>query len=188
MYQSDRGSYRKQESLARQFSHSCLGQIVITAAITAVILLLAYITRPSSAKMEADIRDDIRQCIEERDSLNNDWIDDIVSNAGYIFTTADSLSEDDEMMNAFNKYNYLRYYYHPFFATVYLHNNLLPEGKRCGLGIFGVVIPMLNYNDLLLNDELMRADTLNQRLIDVNIEGEYLGENPGLAPYRFRGE
>jgi hypothetical protein len=138
--------------------------------------------------MESETRDNIRQCIEVRDSLNNDWIDDMVDNTGYIFTHADSLKEGDDLMRRFDKYNQLKYYYHSLYSTVYMHNNLNPQGGCCGLGIFGIVIPMLNYNDFLLSEELMRSDTLNQRLIEVNFENEYIGDNPGLEPYRFRGE
>ena len=187
MYQTDRGSYRKKETLTHEFTHSCLGQLIIATCIIGILILLAWLTRPSSETMESEMRDDIRQCIEERDSLSNVWIDDIVANTRYIFTHADSLKEGDDLMKAFDKYNLLDYYYHPLYSTVTLRNNLRPEGKRCGLGIFGIVIPMLNYNDILLNEELMRSDTLNQRLIHYD-DGEYLGDNPGLGPYRFRGE
>ena len=187
MNQTPRGNFRKKESLAQQFRHSCMGQIIIFAAIFGAVSLLAYLTRPSEETVRDTIRDDIRQCIEEHDSLSNDWIDDIVSNAAYMFTTAKENKVTDTLMMAFDKYNLLEYYHHPCYSTVYLRNNFHPESKRCGLGIFGVVIPMLNYNDLLLSDELMQADTLNQRLIN-DTDGDYFGENPGLEPYRFRGE
>lgn len=188
MYQSDRGSYRKKETLGQQFRHSCLGQIIITAAILGLIMLVAYVTRPSGNTTESEMRDDIRQCIEGRDSLNNDWIDDVVANVGYMFSHADSLKDNAPEMRAFDKYNKVEYFYHPLYSSVYMRNNYIPQGKRIGVGLFGVVIPMLNYNDLLLNEELMRTDTLNQRLINVNVDSEYLGENPGLEPFRFRGE
>jgi hypothetical protein len=30
-----------------------------------------------------------------------------------------------------------------------LHNNFKPEGIRAGIGIFGIVIPTVNFNDFL---------------------------------------
>ena len=188
MYQNNRGSYRKKETLTQQFLHSCLGQLIIATGIIGAVLIVAHITRPSISTMETEMRDNVRQCIEERDSLSNDWIDDIVSNIGYIFTHADTLQENNDMMKQFDKWNKLQYNQGAFITTVNLRNNLLPEGKRCGMGLFGLVVPMLNYNDLLLNEELMRSDTLNQRLININTDGDYLGDNPGLEPYRFQGE
>jgi len=186
MYQNDRGSYRKQETISHKFTHSCLGQLIIGAAIVGCLLLLATLTCPSRETMESEIKDDIKQCILEGDSLRNDWIDDVVANAGYIFTKTET-DIDSELEKNFVKYNQLKFYEHTFFSTVYLHNNLNTQGKRCGMGIFGIVFPMINYNDLLLHDERMQNDTINQRLI-MESDGEYFGENPGLEPYRYKGE
>ena len=171
MYQTDRGSYRKKETLSQQFRHSCLGQIIIGAVTIAILLILSAILNPSEETMNAEMRDNVHQCIIEKDSLNNDWIDDIVDNSSYIFTSADTTKEL-EMMQAFDTYNKLKHYSHTFFSTVYLHNNMLPQGKRCGVGIFGVVIPMLNYNDLLLQDELMQSDTINQKIFIIKDNDE----------------
>ena len=90
MYQKDHGSYRNKESLLAEFQHSCLGRVVISAAILAVIAIIAIITCPSEETMYEEMNDNIRQCIEEKDSLAIDWIDDAINNVGYIFTTADT--------------------------------------------------------------------------------------------------
>ena len=67
MYKSNRGSYRKQESLIKEFSNSCLGRAVIGVAIMIVLAIVALITNPSAETMQAEMRDNIRQCIQEND-------------------------------------------------------------------------------------------------------------------------
>lgn len=187
MYQTDRGSYRTQESIARKFRNSCFGQIIIVVVTIGILLLIAMLTKPSDKTMKAEMDDNILQCIEERDSLNRDWLDDVVSNTGYVFTTSDSAVEC-QTMKSFRNFNNLQYYSHSLYNTVYLYNNFLPEGKRCGIGIFGIVIPMLDYNDFILHKEIMRTDSMNQKLIEIDPESEYFGENPMLEPFRFHGE
>ena len=185
MYQTDRGSYRIKESLFRQFRNSCLGQAVIIAAVIGIGMLIANITKPSETYFMEETDDNVLQCIEEHDSLNVDWIDNVIANAQYMFTTSDS-TVDSQMMRDFMKFNnQLRYHDHAFYRTVYLHNNFLPMGKRCGLAIFGMVIPMLDYNDIILREEIMQADTINHPIIKEETDGEYFGENPGLEPFNY---
>ncbi len=131
-----------------EFWHSCLGKLVFLAAFIGVILIIAAMTVPDEQTMEEEMTDNIRQCIEANDSIKTDWIDDAVNNVGYIFTTADSIP-DQELIDNFNQCNELKYYRHSFYATTLLHNNFKPEGIRAGIGIFGIVIPTVNFNDFL---------------------------------------
>ena len=147
---TDRGNYRTKESFIHEFFHSCMGKLVILACFIGVLLIIAYHTVPDRETMKAEMNDNIRQCIEANDSVKTDWIDDAVNNVGYIFTYADSLTEhDQEMVDNFEKYNKLEYYEHPFYATTLLHNNFKPEGIRVGIGVFGVVIPTVSFDDFL---------------------------------------
>ena len=183
MYQNDRGLYRKQESLFYMFYHTCLGKFVILAAILGVLGFIANITRPSEKKMRAEMTDNIRQCLESSDSIHhNDWIDDAVDNVGYIFTEAGK-EVNQELMDNFNRYNRLEYYKRTFYSSMHVYNNFHIEGIRCGIGIFGIVIPTVNFNDLLLRVGPVRKD-YNQKLInnDEEDEGddEDLDETPDL--------
>ena len=148
MQQTDRGNYRTHESLMHEFWHSCLGKLVFLAAFIGVILIIAAMTVPDEQTMEEEMTDNIRQCIEANDSIKTDWIDDAVNNVGYIFTHADSIP-NQEILRNFNKYNKLEIYPHTFYSTALLHNNFRPEGIRVGVGIFGIVIPTVNFNDFL---------------------------------------
>ncbi len=182
MYQNNRGSYRTNETLFGMFYHSCLGKIIILLAVLGALSVIAHFTRPSEKRMRAEMNDNIRQCIESPDSLHTDWMDDAVANIGYMFTTADS-TVDTELMRNFNKYNRLEYYRHWTFSSMYVFNNFNLEGARCGIGIFGLVIPTINFNDLILREGPVRKD-YDKPLIEVNSD-EYLGSNPDPV---FHGE
>lgn len=180
MNQQDRGSYRKKDSLVKEFRNSCLGRLIIAGVILAVLAVIAWLTKPSEQVMREEMIDNIRECIEANDSINTDWIDDAVNNVGYIFTSADS-TVNQEMMDAFNKYNRLEYCDHTLFATMRLYNNYRIEGVRCGYGIFGLVIPTVNFNDFLLRVGTMRKD-YNQSIIRQTYgDDDYMGENPDLG-------
>jgi hypothetical protein len=183
MYQSDRGEYRKKESIISMFYHSCLGKAIIFLVILCILAIVAYVSCPSERKMREEMTDDIRQCIERPDSIHTDWIDDAIANVGYIFTTADSVV-DKEMWAAFNRYNRLEYYSHGIFSTMHVFNSFHVEGIRCGVGIFGVVIPTINFNDLVLRVGTVRGNYNYKPIEDVG-DSEYFGETPDLI---FREE
>ena len=112
--------------------------------------------------MREEMIDDIRQCIERPDSIQTDRIDDAIANVGYIFTEADS-TVNVELLNNFKRNNRLVYYNH----------------SRCGIGIFGLVIPTINFNDLLLREGPMRDD-YNKHPTEVDTDNYYFGETPDL--------
>jgi len=185
MYQNNRGSYRTKESLAKQFSHSCLGQIIIIAGVLGLGMLVAHLTRPSDDTMMEEMNDNVLQCIEERDSLNNDWTDLVVSNARYMLTSSDS-TDESQMMLDFNRLgNRLQYNTHGLYKTVYLFNNFTPGGERCGIGFLGMVIPMLDYSDMILTEVVMQNDSAMQSYIKEFVDSADLGEDPLLAPYQY---
>ena len=148
MRQNDRGDFRVHESLTHEFTHSCLGRLVILAVILGVLSVVAYLTVPDEETMMNEMTDNIFQCIEANDSIKTDWIDDAINNVGYIFTYADSV-RDQEIIDNFYQYNRLEYKNHTLYATTLLHNNFKPDGIRVGIGLFGIVIPTVNFNDFL---------------------------------------
>jgi len=190
MQQSDRGSYRKRDSLFKEFRQSCLGRLIISVAILAILSLVAWLTKPSEETMRKEMGDNILEWIQQNDSLNTDWIDDAVSNAGFTFTKADTVltPEHKEMMAQFDKHNRLEYRDHTLFATMVIYNSFHIEGKRCGVGLFGLVIPTVNFNDFLLREGPMRKE-YNQPIIKNVGDDEYFGENPDLGGvFRYNGE
>ena len=181
MQQTPRGNFRTQESLSHQFLHSCLGKLVILAGICGVLLVVARFTIPDEETMMTEMTDNIRQCIEANDSIKQDWIDDAINNVGYIFTHADSIP-NEEILGNFYKYNKVEYHRHAFYATTLLHNNFKPDGVRVGIGVFGVVIPTVNFNDFLFKIGPMHKGYDQKPVRSTIIRGGYdFGSNPELG-------
>lgn len=183
-------NYHKQESLFKEFRQSCLGRLIIAACILGILVVIAWLTNPSEQTMNKEMNDNIRQWIQENDSLNTDWIDDAVKNTGFIFTLADSIDtpEQKHLIEQFDTINRLEYFDHTLFSTMYIHNSFHIEGKCCGIGLFGIVIPTVNFNDFLLREGPMRKD-YNQPVIHNYGNEEYFGENPDLGGiFRYNGE
>ena len=126
MDQTDRGNYQNHESFLHEFTHSCLGRLIISGVVIAALLIIAYYTAPTEETMYTEMMDNIAQCITENDSLKTDELDDAVNNVGFIFTTADSAKIKKSEMEAFHKYNRLECYQHTFYSTARLCTNFRP--------------------------------------------------------------
>ena len=186
MYQSDNRNYQTKESMGKAFKNSCLGKLVIFFAFLLVILLIAYFTTPTEKEMRIEMEDNIMQCLEGNDSIKGDDIDDDVNNFGFIFTEADTTQISEDVRKAYHMYNKLEVYRHTFYATTHLRNNLHPEGIRVGVGIFGLVIPTINYQDILLDVGPVHKG-YNQRILQPNTNNEVdLGENPNIQEFHYK--
>lgn len=184
---ANKNDYRTKLSLFQEFYHSCFGKIVILLGILLVLFIIAVMTIPSNEKMERETLDNIRQCIQENDSIKGDGIDDALSNVSRIFTEADTTFNDKEAMEAFEKYNKLEFFRHSFYATARLRNNLNPEGTRVGIGIFNIVIPTVKYSDIILFVSTIKNYN-KERLIEPPTQDEYVGENPNVKEYHYLGD
>lgn len=187
MAQDARNSYRTQQSVAQEFYHSCLGKIIILLVFLGILFVIAVMTVPTDEKMQTEMMDNIRECIQENDSIKGDGIDDAVANFSRIFTEADSTFNDKEAMEAFHKYNKLEIYRHSFYSTARLRNNLSAEGIRVGVGIFNVVIPTVKYSDIILFVSTIKNYN-KERLIEPMPQDEYVGENPNIKEYHYLGD
>lgn len=187
MEQDSKNSYRTKQTVVEQFYHSCLGKIIIALVTLGVLFVIAVLTIPSNEKMEREMMDNIRQCIQDNDSVKADGIDDFVSNITRIFTEADTTFNDKDAMEAFHQFNKLEIYRHSFYATARLRNNLSGEGIRVGIGIYNIVIPTVKYRDILLFVTEMKNYN-KERLIEPVLQDDYIGENPNLKPYHYLGD
>jgi len=185
MDRTDNQGYRTNESMGKMFLHSCLGRFVIFIGILAVILIIAFLTKPSDQEMRDEMNDNIMQCMEMNDSIRGDQIDDFVHNIGFIFTTADTTKVGQQWREVFDKYNRLEIFNHTFFRTAYVYNNVKTEGTRVGFGLFGMVIPTANFNDFLLRIGPMRK-SYNQRLINTTVIEPDLGTNPNVQEFHYK--
>ena len=185
MEQFNSNTYKKQNAL-QEFRHSCLGRILILAAIAFILMLIAAVSRPTEGMMTWQMEDNIHECIQANDSIQSDVIDDYVGNLGHIITHADTTETDRELWATYKQLNKLVIYSHTLYRTAYIINNIHPEGVRVGFGIFGLVFPTIKYSDLLMNTGAVRGD-YGKRLIQPVIPDNDLGENPNVQPFHYKG-
>ena len=178
-------NYRTNESMGKMFMHSCLGKLVILIAVIIVLLIIAMMTKPSEQEMQAEMADNIMQCIEANDSIEGDKIDDYVNNIGNVFTTTDTTQVNKDLREAFRQLNKVEIYNHLFYRTAYILNNLHPEGTRAGVGIFGLVIPTVTYKDFLLRVGPMHKG-YDQKLIRTTVPDTDLGTNPNIQEFHYK--
>jgi hypothetical protein len=178
MYNED--SFNKHESAWQQFHKSCLGRIVILAAIILLLMLIAIVTRPSEEKIRKETRDNIIELIHDNDSSRQDQVENTFANLAYIFTSHDTLSEDT-MWHTFNRFNTLEYRSHTLYSEMRLHNTIHVMGVNCALGFLGMVIPTIEYDDLLLWADIMKKEYQPQQVtISDPVDDYYFGEDPDL--------
>ena len=179
--QSTTKSEYHKDTLGSQFLKSCLGKIIILVAIIAIILVVAKLTVPSDEEMKFGTLDGVCQCIEKSHGVPGDKSDDIVRNGIATFShEADSLRKDTILAD-FHKFNRVEIYHHTFFSTAYVISNFNSTGARAAIGVFGMVIPTVNFGDFVLRNGPIRKE-YNQKIIRQTISSDtYMGDNPDLG-------
>jgi len=188
MDQTNNGSYKKQETAAEAFYHSCLGKLVILAAVLGILFILGVMTKPTNDEMEMEMVDNILQCIDANDSIRGDKIDDYVNNMSNVFSKVDTARVNKDLRISLNKNNRMEIYNHSWFRTAYIFNNIHPEGVRVGWGMFGVVYPTVTYEDLLLNVGPMQKKYNDGVIRSTVIDTHDMGTNPNIKPYHYQGD
>jgi hypothetical protein len=187
MEPTNKSTYKKQ-SMTAEFSNSCLGKLIILAAIVIILLIVALITAPSDVEMKTQMQDNIRECLQDNDVKRCDPVDEVFNNIRRPFTEADTTYNDKEKLETFYRNNKLEIYNHTLFSTARVSNNLNPEGLREGIGIFGIVIPFLNYDDFLMTEGNVRGKNNDHIIKDAGVPEEMdYGDNPMLKPYHYKG-
>jgi hypothetical protein len=188
MYQPSTGHFKKQETVGQAFSHSCLGRLVIMAAIMLAIIALAIMSKPSEKEMEKETIDNIMQCIQANDSIRGDKIDDTVNNLTNAFTKADTAKVNIELRKAYFQHNRIEVYNHIGLRTAYVFNNVHPEGVRVGFGIFGLVFPTVTYEDLLLNVDPIQREYKDGVIQVEEVPAQDLGSNPNITEFHYEDD
>ena len=178
--QTNKSEYKK-ETLASEFMRSCLGRMIMLGAVILLLLLAAKLTVPSDESMMYGTLDGVCQCIEESHGVPGDKSDDIVRNViATVSHETDSLKKDTILAD-FKKFNRIEIYHHTFFSTAYIISNFNSRGARAAIGIYGLVIPTVNFNDFVLRNGPIRKE-YNQRIIRQTITSDtYMGDNPDLG-------
>ncbi len=189
MYQAENTNFKTNQSFTQEFTHSCLGRIIIAGVILLVAMLVAYFTAPKEDDMNMEMTDNIMQCLEVNTDVKGDVVDDYVHNLAFIFTTADTTVIPKDIIETYYKYNRLESYRHTFFSTTYIHNNMHPEGTRVGVGVFGLIIPTVLYKDILLDVGPIHKG-YEQKLDHVVVEPQEvdLGVTPEITEFHYKGD
>ena len=62
MEQFNPSTYKK-DGAAKEFTHSCLGKIIIVTVIAIILMIIAALTRPSDSMMVWQMEDNIHECL-----------------------------------------------------------------------------------------------------------------------------
>ena len=186
MYQAENTNFKTNQSFTQEFTRSCLGRIIIAGVILLVAMLVAYFTAPKEDDMNMEMTDNIMQCLEVNSENKGDAVDDYVHNLAFVFTTADSTMIPKDILATYYKHNRLESYRHTFFSTTYIHNNMHPEGTRVGVGIFGIIIPTVLYQDILLDVGPVHKGYDQKLHQEVIVPDDDLGENPNITEFHYK--
>ena len=178
--QTNKSEYHK-ETLAAEIKKSCLAKVIMLVAVILLFMLAAKLTIPSDEQMMYGTLDGACQCIQDSHGVPGDKSDDIVRNGIATVSHETDSAKKDTILADFKKFNRVEIYHHTFFSTAYIISNFNSRGARAAVGIFGLVIPTVNFNDFVLRNGPIRKE-YNQRIIKQTITSDtYMGDNPDLG-------
>ena len=178
--QTNKSEYHK-ETLAAEIKKSCLAKVIMLVAVMLLLMLSAKLTIPSDEQMMYGTLDGVCQCIQDSHGVPGDKSDDIVRNGIATVSHETDSVKKDTILADFNKFNRIEIYHHTFFSTAYIISNFNSRGARAAIGVFGLVIPTVNFNDFVLRNGPIRKE-YNQRIIKQTITSDtYMGDNPDLG-------
>ena len=178
--QTNKSEYHK-ETLAAEIKKSCLAKVIMLVAVMLLLMLSAKLTIPSDEQMMYGTLDGVCQCIQDSHGVPGDKSDDIVRNGIATMSHETDSAKKDTILADFKKFNRVEIYHHTFFSTAYIISNFNSRGARAAVGIFGLVIPTVNFNDFVLRNGPIRKE-YNQRIIKQTITSDtYMGDNPDLG-------
>ena len=178
--QTNKSEYHK-ETLAAEIKKSCLAKVIMLVAVMLLLMLSAKLTIPSDEQMMYGTLDGVCQCIQDSHGVPDDKSDDIVRNGIATVSHETDSAKKDTILADFKKFNRVEIYHHTFFSTAYIISNFNSRGARAAVGIFGLVIPTVNFNDFVLRNGPIRKE-YNQRIIKQTITSDtYMGDNPDLG-------
>lgn len=178
--QTNKSEYHK-ETLAAEIKKSCLAKVIMLVAVMLLLMLSAKLTIPSDEQMMYGTLDGVCQCIQDSHGVPGDKSDDIVRNGIATVNHETDSAKKDTILADFKKFNRVEIYHHTFFSTAYIISNFNSRGARAAVGIFGLVIPTVNFNDFVLRNGPIRKE-YNQRIIKQTITSDtYMGDNPDLG-------
>ncbi len=135
---------------------SCMG--CLWSFLPIILMIIAWNTKPSESEHKKEVTKDAIECVREYVKDNaSDLADSFIPGIG-AFAGAFAESYLDKNLNnetiriAFQSNNTLEVEESWFWNTGVLKNSIHPDGVTVSLGIFGTVIPLVEWDDIKLSN------------------------------------
>lgn len=121
---------------------------LVKLCIPIVLLIFACNSKPSLSEHKKEVANDVVECTkDELKSATNAFIPGLGSLASNFI---DGSISDDNVKNMFYRYNRLELDNSWFWNKGVLYNSIHPDGTTVSFGIFGSVIPLVDWDDFKL--------------------------------------
>ena len=143
---------KDEEFTNAQIGFSALIVIILALLPIGILLFIAHATVPSESDHYDKVMDDVRTCVkDEFQNAGDDAIPGLGSLASLIM---DNGITDSYIDKYFNRSNRIKYEKSLFWSSAYIVNSKYKNGTKVSFGIFGFVIPAVEWDDIvLLTDE-----------------------------------
>lgn len=124
---------------------------LVKLCIPIVLLIFAYNSKPSLSEHKKEVADEVVTCTkDEVKSATNTFIPGLGNLASSLI---DGSINDGNVKNMFYRYNRLEVDNSWFWNKGVLFNSDHPDGTTVSFGIFGFVIPLVDWDDFKLMDD-----------------------------------
>lgn len=150
---------KKQE---KKVATGCLiASLIVPVLIIGMFLLVASIMVPDAKQHRKSIYEEVISCAENQK-------DDIFNLLG-VPEARQLVSEDHKaeverkcLFVRFEQYNKLEYVPGTFWSEVHIVNHIYPKGKKISFGIFGMIFPSMDWDDIALFPEGMDKNSISR--------------------------
>jgi hypothetical protein len=136
----------------------------------AAVLFVAHITVPSQEKHTSAIMEDVRSCVRDKAEDSGNAVIPGLGSLASLFLS-NSLT-DDVVDKAFNDNNKIEYDKSLFWSCAKIVNASHPSGTTVSFGIFGFVIPSVDWEDIRLMSDEQKQSIINSATDTDSTTGE----------------
>ncbi len=121
---------------------------LIKTAVPIILLIIAWNTKPAHEKHVEEIRQSVADCTRDKvKQTTNLFVPSLGTLASTLMESSDM---DEDVMQVFDQYNKIRVKDSWFWNTGKIYNATHPHGVTASIGLFGMVIPLVDWDDYKL--------------------------------------
>lgn len=128
----------------------CLFLLIFYGGIAGIILIVAHLTIPSDERMERAIIKDVQACVEDKAVSVSGLFGEEASALTSMFLATDASAQS--INENYQKYNATVIKRSWFWSVGKIYNCNSPNGVNVCFGMFGIVIPYVDWEDFALTD------------------------------------